>query len=177
VLVTLLVIPSTAYAAALKFTGIEGTSTNKADVTTAGQLEVAPAGPGSYFADAYGFSSGGDTLAVVATPPAGDALIVQTVHLDISLFGSGVYLYLGVQTGASCSGSQVGSYDEGFTPQSAGDIDVPLEPGVVVPAGDSLCLRAFGTVDVSPSATGYTVPSSEVPAEAISPLPARPAAP
>jgi hypothetical protein len=39
VLVTLLVVPTTAYAAgALKFTGIEGTSTNKADVTSAGQL-------------------------------------------------------------------------------------------------------------------------------------------
>jgi len=36
VLVTLLVVPTTAYAAgALKFTGIEGTSTNKADVTSA----------------------------------------------------------------------------------------------------------------------------------------------
>lgn len=45
VLATLLVIPSTAYAAALKFTGIEGTSTNRADVTPAGQLLTTEAQP------------------------------------------------------------------------------------------------------------------------------------
>jgi len=47
---TMLVVPTTADAAgALKFTGIEGTSTNKADMSPAGQLLTASADPGQFF--------------------------------------------------------------------------------------------------------------------------------
>jgi hypothetical protein len=48
VIVAVLLVPSVAVAAGLKFTGIEGTSTNKADVTDASQLLTTEAKPSSY---------------------------------------------------------------------------------------------------------------------------------
>ena len=85
VLVTLLVIPTTAYAAgALKFVGIEGTSTNKADVSPAGQLLTTEANPTmfrTYIDDTTGVPSFGCS-AVTTTLPTGDALDLRDVSVS-----------------------------------------------------------------------------------------------
>jgi hypothetical protein len=57
----------------------------------------------------------------------------------------------------------VGSYEQLVSLGSLGETDVPLSPGLAVPAGDALCLNANDKVDATLSAAVYTVPSSEVP--------------
>lgn len=164
----LLLVPSgMAVAKALKYTGIEGTNgnnstLNQALVTSAGQVEVAPSDPASLFQNSYGVTDGGDTYANVATPPSGDALVLDTAHVGIYSYGSGVYLYLGVQDSTTCSSSnlQVGDYHEFIASSGVGDIDVPLDPGLVIPSGDSLCLQAYGTISATASASGYEIPAS-----------------
>jgi hypothetical protein len=122
---------------------------------------VAPTDASSIFQNNHSVTDGGDTYAQAATPPSGDALIVDTVHVGIYEYGSGVDLYLLVQNSTSCgSNSQVGNYFQYIATTGDGDIDVPLAPGVVVPSGDSLCLLAFGTVEATVSVSGYTIPAA-----------------
>jgi hypothetical protein len=154
--------------AGLKFTGIQGTSGNQADVTSAGQLQVAPANPRSLFQNSFApnVNAGGDTYSTVATPPAGDALIVENVHFAVEAVpNGGVPMYLTVRTGTNCStGTLLPGLDQALDASALGDIEDPLTPGVVVPSGDSLCLLAFGTqftVDVAATASGYTIPAAD----------------
>ena len=82
VLLTLLVIPTTAYAtAALKFAGIEGTSTNKADVTPAGQLLTTESQPSNY--EDYSVQIG-DQCYGLTRIPSGDAFIAEQVEVVVT---------------------------------------------------------------------------------------------
>jgi 3D (Asp-Asp-Asp) domain-containing protein len=166
VLVTLLVIPSTAYAAALKFTGIEGTSTNKADVTPAGQLQVAAADPSAFFQSST-VPVLSTTFEPFASAPSPYALIATVIHVDIYTgeSGSAEDVEMNVQEGTSCAGTQVGTYSQIFNPAGNGMTDINLDPGLVVPAGDALCGRIGGSVGAELVVSGYTVPATAVAAE------------
>ena len=164
--IAVLAVPTVAEAkAALKLTGIEGSSGNEADVTSAGQLQVAPAGPASLFQNGYAANPGGNTFSTVAQPPAGDALVVEDVHLAVEQVPSvGVPMYLTVRTGSTCaSGSLVPGLNQPLFAAALGNTDDPLTPGVLVPSGDSLCLEVYGTiytVNVAGTASGYTIPAA-----------------
>jgi len=166
VAVAVLAIPTTVGAVvALKFTGIEGTSTNKADVTPAGQLQVAPAAAASLYQGTYDVNYGGGTTTEVATPPAGDALVVDVVHLMVFANPSaGSYYYLEVESGTACSGGLVGSYHQALLAVALGSSDDTLSPGLVIPAGDSLCMTGYGTASITGSVSGYTIPAAAAPA-------------
>ena len=182
VLVTLLVIPSTAYAAALKFTGIEGTSTNKADVTPAGQLLTTEAQPGNLLGGSstdVGYISGSTTFAsgVLFKAPSTEAVVLDALTLSVrgyatSASGNTYYdVYVGTGT---CSG-QVGSWLLSITPTGFGTTEVPLTPGVAIPAGDSVCSEsqtASGTFFVGVTATGALVPATDVSNAQPHPVPA-----
>ena len=165
--IAVLAIPTAAGAKGLlKYTGIEGTSGNQADVTKAGQLEVAPAGPASLFQNTYSVNGGGDTFSTVAQPPAGDALVVEDVHFATEVLAAGgVPMYLTIHTGATCTaGSVVPGLNQPLFAAVLGDMDDPLTPGVVVPSGDSLCLQVYGTANEIVTATtvsGYTIPAAD----------------
>jgi hypothetical protein len=165
--VALLLIPTAAGAkAALKFTGIEGTSGSQADVTKAGQLQVAAASPSSLYQNGYFANAGGDTFSTVAQPPAGDALIVDHVHIVVEeVPTTGVPMYLTVRTGTNCAtGSMVPGLNQPLFAAALGVTDDPLTPGALVPSGDSLCLQVYGTantVDVVGTASGYTIPAAD----------------
>jgi hypothetical protein len=118
--------------------------------------------------------AGGNTFTLVATPPTGDGLVVDTVHLGIFSFGSGVNLYLDVQDATYCGPDNgfVGSYYQYVATTGAGDIDVPLSPVLVVPAGDDLRLYASGSINLTASASGYTIPGADAPSQAIRTAPA-----
>ncbi|HXW34607.1 MAG TPA: hypothetical protein VEJ87_08500, partial [Acidimicrobiales bacterium] len=75
---TLLLLPSAAVAARLRFTGIEGTSTNKADVTAAGQLLGTTSSPSSFYSPSYQFVAiyESSTADGIWLAPAGQALVV-----------------------------------------------------------------------------------------------------
>jgi hypothetical protein len=182
VAVAVLVIPATVGAvgavAALKFTGIEGTSTNKADVTPAGQLQVAPVAPASLFQNSYITNLGSGASSVVAAPPTGDALIVDDVHVVVYSTPTSIsYYYLEVEAGTACSGAYVGTFHQVFLAAAVGNSDDPLAPGLVVPSGDSLCMTVYSPVDIAASVSGYTVPAAAAPALAAHAAPAARATP
>jgi hypothetical protein len=100
------------------------------DVTSAGQLQVAPANPASLFQNQYTVNSGDDTLSTVAQPPTGDALVVEDVHMAVEVLSNGdVPMYLAVRTGATCStGSVVPGLNQPLYASDLGDMDDPLSP-------------------------------------------------
>jgi hypothetical protein len=179
VLVTLLVIPSTAYAAALKFTGIEGTSTNKADVTPAGQLLTTEANPTTfrtYFGNIDALSGGGCSPLTPALP-TGEAFDLR--DLSVSFLASNVQVTAGgTNTGDSsislfaaptsvnfCSSLEDYAIVAYAVPQGGqtGNIDLPENPGFVVPNGYQVYLIANG-LESDVTANGYLIPSNDAPA-------------
>ncbi len=167
IIVALLLVPSgVAVARALRYTGIEGTSLNKADVTPAGQLQVAPAPAGAFFqsGESIPMTSGYD---VVALAPSPFALVVTTLHIDTYADptpGAGQLDVFVVETGTSCTGSFVGNFTQVVNPGAIGETEISVTPGLGVPAGDALCADAAGSLEVENSVSGYTVPSAAVPA-------------
>jgi hypothetical protein len=184
VLATLVVVPTAAYAAAaaLKFTGIEGTSGNQADVTSAHQLLTAEASPSqfvSYETVAYGADGGTDCVSI-ATVPAGDSLIVQDVEADISQADPPQYSEfvnnLGDAAYSEVSGASF-AVDYGATECNfpfvylvsgdapaggVGDVTDPIQPGSVLTAGTKLWTNVIG-MNVIIYVSGYLVPSADAP--------------
>jgi hypothetical protein len=168
VIAVLLVPTGMAAAAALKYTGIEGTSTNKADVTSASQLLTTEAKPADIVQTFPVAANSGEPLALVDAPPSGSGLIVDVVHIDTyddptpTEELAQVYVYLGT---SNCSGW----YTIWVTPNvsSLGELDIPMTPGAVVPAGDAVCVGSSGGVKASVTVSGYTVPSGDIPSAAM----------
>jgi hypothetical protein len=102
----------------------------------------------------------------VAAPPAGSAPIVTVIHIGTYQWDAGSYAQFAVETGTACTGSVVGDYDEFYNAASVTSADLDLSPGLAVPAGDSLCGHSYLS-GASVSVSGYTVPSSAVPAEQV----------
>jgi hypothetical protein len=149
---------------ALKLTGIEGTSGNEADVSGAGQLLTTEAPPSSFFQGGTVNSFDGPTPNVLAQPTGNHALIISTIHYDVSDWlgpsgPPGVHVW--IQPGPTCNENGI-SWDHWVTPPTVGETDVPFSPGLVVAKGDSLCIVA---VDLSAlvSVSGYLVPSADAP--------------
>ncbi len=175
VVVALVLVPTVAVAAST-VVNIKGSpSGNKADVTGAGQLLTAMANPNSFFQSPS--QNVTTSLAPVATPPTGLALVVTTIHIDVYSDpspGAGQYVVFVVETGTTCSGSMVGTFHPSINPGAIGPIDVPLEPGLGIPAGDALCGISGGSVGAVASVSGYTVPSSSVTSGPLHRVPALP---
>jgi hypothetical protein len=153
-----------------------GTATGEAGVTPAHQLLITTINPKAYVnTNSVDIPSSGGFVPVVSAP-AGDALIVTTIHLntiDDPSPGPGLNIVLNIEPAPSCDEGQVGSYLQEVNPGSVGETDIPFNPGLAVPAGDALCALTFNGLDADVSVTGYTVPSSEVPAGPLHRLPAR----
>ncbi len=163
--VAALVLVPTAAVAVTNAVIIKGSPSGiKANVSAAGQLLTATANPSSFFQSQDVFL--GSAYSPVATPPAGLALVVTTIHVDVYADpspGSNQVVAFDVQLGTTCSqGTQVGSYSQIINPGSLEEVDVPLEPGLGIPAGDALCGLVSGSVGAEASVSGYTVPSSSV---------------
>lgn len=175
VCVTALVLPSAAYAVAkLKFTGIEGTSTNRADVTPAGQLLTTEAQPSNLLGGTFGDDgavndpSTGEESTIFQTPSANaviEALTVDVSYWDTSAGSDTLYeLYIG---DGACARQPVTSWYLCLNPTGYGSTEIPLTPGVGIPSGDALCAYAqasTGSFQLSVTATGSVVPSTSVPA-------------
>jgi hypothetical protein len=181
IVAALLLVPTTAVAVTTATITIikGGTSAGEANVTAAHQLLSTTANPNAYVNTTYADITGQSAAyAPIASPPSGDALIVTTIHLNTyndPTPGPADFITFVIETGTACSsGSHVGSYVEPVTPGTLGETDIPYNPGLAVPAGDALCAAAIGSYDAWVSATGYTVPSSEVPAGPLHRLPALP---
>ena len=164
--IALLLYPSVASAASTVYDGIIGTSGHKADVTAASQLLTAEAAPGSYFHHTAQASDTANT--VVATPPSGRALIVTGLGVD---FGSGgnvdqVSLWIGNATCAStlepiATVSAAIIWNGSGTKTEGGLQQVPVSPGIAIPASDRLCGTSIAAIDLI-VVSGYSVASSVV---------------
>ncbi|MGD0395029.1 MAG: hypothetical protein ABSC41_20600 [Acidimicrobiales bacterium] len=174
VLIAMMLVPTgIATAAALKYTGIEGTSDNKADVTPAGQLlttEAQPSnllgGSSSDFGEFVGSSQAASSQ--VFTPPSNEAVVMDSLSLDVlswSASGSPAAQYTLFVGNGACSEGVADWYIK-VSPTGLGPTEIPLTPGVAVPAGDALCASAYaesGVYQVWATAMGFLVPASSVP--------------
>jgi hypothetical protein len=168
VAVAILLVPSgvAAAKAVLKFTGIEGANGNKADVTSAGQLQVAQADPSQFVQTALALPDTTDDLVPVAVPTTANALVISVIHVDTWINpspGPAGFVVVEIHAGSSCAGDPIGSWTQTVHPLALGEQDISLSPGLGIPAGDALCARA-NTLTAYVSASGYTVPSAAVPA-------------
>jgi hypothetical protein len=156
-----LVIPSAAVASGLIYNGIKGPSGNKADVTTASQLLTAPASPANYYAGAdvnLVATNGAD----VASPPAGDGLVVTSINLSVYSVSSPGSSNANFFVGPSGCASFVGPFQHGVYPNGIGSSEITFNPGIVIPNGDVLCGAESG-VGAYAEATGYVGSSTAIP--------------
>ena len=161
VCITAIVMPTAAVASVLTFTGIKGTSGNKADVSTASQLLTAPATPANYFANADQNVSSASFVAV-ATPPAGDGLVVTSVNNSVYSVTSPGSSYLNFAIGGNNCTTVGGSFQHGVYPSSVGSSEITFNPGIVIPSGDELCAEASG-VGAYVETIGYTGTAAAIP--------------
>lgn len=169
VLVTLLVIPSTAYAAALKFTGIEGTSTNKADVAPTGQLLTAPAYPSQLKTYTSSVSSGYECEPVTPNLTS-QAYVLRDLY---NVFDNTpaqdpnttyVTLEVNPASNTDCSFSSADFLNNVLpTNDQTGDVDYPFPVGYVIPAGYQLYLEGWNGVEDQVTANGYLIPAADTP--------------
>jgi hypothetical protein len=173
----LLLVPTTAVAVTATTTIIQGgTAAGQASVTAAHQLLSTTVNPKAYVNTPSLPVDGNGDIVAIAEAPSWAALIVTTIHVGTFVDptpGSGQFIQLVITTGG-CPGGQVGSFNLDVHPGAIGETDIPITPGVAVPAGDILCAGGVGSVQADISVTGYTVPSSEVPAGPVHRFPALP---
>ena len=172
IVAALILVPTGIAAAAVAYTGIEGTNgatatVNHADVTSGGQLLTSEANPSNVVqTDDVNVTS---DWTPIATPKANDALIVTTIHFDFYADpspGAGQFVGFVEETGSTCTGNEVGVLSHLINPGSVGEIDEPFDPGLVIAKGDALCAKVQGSVQADVDLSGYTVSSTDAPAGA-----------
>jgi hypothetical protein len=169
IVVALLIVPSgVAAAKALGFTGIEGTSGNKVDVTAAAQLQVADAAPSNLYSSPLAAVSGaaGTPPEVVVAGPLSNGLIINEITLSVIADPNpGMNDYVQVYTAtASPTCLPDFRYDNLVTPATLGLTSISIPSGLAIPAGDELCAAGGGSVEAWVEATGYEVPATAIPA-------------
>jgi hypothetical protein len=156
---TLLLATNAAFAQATQVNITDPNSTTRAaHVEPGGRLAVQEAEPNTFFHQTTFHIAGASGCTVIATAPAGRALIVRQVRVNVFADsspgqGNNVSLY----AGGSCStANEVGDVN----PASVGQTIVSFEPGLVIPAGSTMTALALGGVETETFVDGYTVPST-----------------
>jgi hypothetical protein len=99
----------------------------------------------------------------LATPPAGKALILKSVALDTFTIGTpGIGKFAALFLGTAGCENLVME----INPPGIGLINQPFEPGLGVPAGQRLWVRAF-EISAEADAFGYSTTASSVPASSL----------
>jgi hypothetical protein len=100
----------------------------------------------------------------LATPPAGKALILKSVALDTFTIGTpGIGKFAALFLGTTGCENLVME----INPPGIGLINQPFEPGLGVPAGQSLWVRAF-EISAEADAFGYSTTAGSVPPSSLS---------
>jgi hypothetical protein len=111
-----------------------------------------------YHTAAFGLSS----TTAFATPPAGKALIIRSIQVDVfndPTPGEGQHMH--VYADATCS-TPVADVN----PPGIGVTVLPFDRGVAIRAGSGMSASVGGKVGAEIFVDGYTVPASAVPAAA-----------
>jgi hypothetical protein len=105
-----------------------------------------------------------DPCLVVATPPKNKALILKAIVLNTNRMAAppAYNKYVVLFAGKSCASSsaQIVAY---VNPPGIGVTTIPLDPGLGIPAGQSLWAKTYN-ISVDVGGTGYTVSAASVPA-------------
>lgn len=148
------------------------TAANKARVDGTGRLHVGDgAGPLTIdetpLSQVFRFTSNGgasDLCQVVAAPPAGKALVLKSLNVNVLSGGSSGFVDNAdfvVYANATCTYP----YVTAITPTERGAHQFNYEPGVTIPAGQSIAVRLFSTdLTWQMQGQGYLVAASTVPA-------------
>jgi hypothetical protein len=130
-----------------------------AHVEPGNRLAVQEVAPATFFHSGAILSSA-DACVPLATPPAGKALIVRQVRVNVHDIGAvggnnTIFVYLG----EFCN-EVVGE----VSPNAVGLVAITFDPGLVLPAGGTLSATAFGSPRADVNTDGYIVASSVAPA-------------
>jgi hypothetical protein len=96
---------------------------------------------------------------VIATPPAGKALIVQQIRLNVfqaPASGDRILIY----ANSTCADSGIVSI---VSEPAVGQLTVPFAAGTPIPAGSGVSVIVSGTFQVEAFTDGYVVPGAQVP--------------
>lgn len=163
-LVAMLVVPSVAVAAGLKFTGIEGTSGNKADVTGNSELMTTGFNPADIFQSQQLFVDSSGSTRLVYPGGSNQAMLVDEVHVSVESVESAdsSFFQIWINAGATCdSADELWSY--AVNPATSGEIDIPFDPGIPLKNEYSLCATASDVAIIgSMQVSGEYVPSAEL---------------
>jgi hypothetical protein len=179
ILAALLLVPSVAVASGITPVHIVGdTSGNKAEVTDAKQVLVTPAEPVNTVQSQQQYFYAGHVSLPIVTAPAGDAIVVSNIAVDAySVPAPGgsndLQVYLSPAPSGACNSAQ--GWEHYFFPTGVGEIDMPTSPGLIIPAGWSLCGWENG-IYVAVSISGQQVPAAEAPAPGSLGQPSHPSA-
>jgi hypothetical protein len=130
------------------------TSANGAHVTSDGELEITggvttqQANPAKFFHQTTlgGFSAG--ACAPIATPPAGSALIIKQVRINVTAQGQpgatqAALIFVGNSAEGTCAAnSQFGQINS----PTVGQYVVPFDPGLGIPTGSVLGAKCIGAL-------------------------------
>jgi hypothetical protein len=135
-------------------------TTRVAKVDVGNRLAVQEVPPSTYFHAANYDVDTGSGCVVLATPPAGKALIIRDVRVDAWKDPTpGQGQYVGIFANASCNYPDVAEVN----PATVGQTMVPFDPGLAIPNGSSLSVLVGGSVGVAVYVDGYQVPSAVAP--------------
>lgn len=135
-------------------------TTRAAKVDVGNRLAVQQVPPATYFHAANTDVTTANGCVVLATPPAGKALIIREVRVDVWKDPSpGQGQYVGIYANASCTLPDVSEVN----PATIGQTIVPFDPGLAVPSGSGLSVLVGGSVGAAVYVDGYRVDSSVAP--------------
>ena len=152
----------------------DAVSGQHASVNTTGALNVAQAGPRSFFyrgvpADVATFKQ------VIAAPP-GRALVVTSIAYNVfkaTVTGTNHFIGIAVsKTNNTCAQVVIdptsGLTAANLNPATVGETVIPFQPGLVVPAGRALCAFNFDPTNIGAEvyAYGFTIAAAAAPAGA-----------
>ena len=171
IVLAVLVIPTAAAAkAGLKYTGIEGTSTNQADVSPAHQLLTTEADPDSLMTYQQSVSQGFECQPVTPSLPACESYVLKDIFNQIqNVQPAGTQTsYVSFQvvpsSNTTCAFSTSGFIDNIVPDASAqGEVDFPFPEGLIIPNGYQLYAEGFNNIQDQMTANGYLIPSSAGP--------------
>jgi len=157
--VGLVVAPVSVGAATATAVKIVNSSGRVAAVTKTNQLRTVEAAPDNYVRNGAGGFISADGCQKIIEPPAGKAMVLKQVNIDVfsnSTPGSSHSAALYVGTGCVSQFARV-------TPAGIGLEHFPFDPGVAVPSGHAVWVRAFGSVAVATHSFGYSIPAAAAP--------------
>jgi hypothetical protein len=107
----------------------------------------------------------------VAKPPAGKALVLTDIHLDVRVAlatGIGEDLDFWISSDGTCDQATFTVTVDDVNPAGIGEIVLPMDTGLAIPAGEALCVLNGDSVNITAEsyAFGYTVAPNAVPAAA-----------